>query len=266
MLKRNSARAKLREKGFLLGSLVEIAAPEMVEILGVAGMDFAVIDCEHGALSPETVAEMIRAACSTEIAPVVRVRENAPGAILEALDLGATGLHIPQIGSRAQAEAAVRATRYAPSGERGFNPFIRAASYGAESIEELRRAGDSDTLIVLHIEADQAVGLAEEILSVPGVDVAFVGPYDLSMTLGIPGQVTHERVRRAMRAVNEAAQRHGVVLGAFAQSIDHARIWLDEGVRYLAYGVDAAIFLRAACEIRRQVDEIRKRVDSGGLK
>lgn len=257
MLQRTSARARLREKGFLLGSFVEIAAPEIIEILGVAGLDFAVIDCEHGALNPQTVAAMIRAAASTGIAPLVRVRENAPGPMLQALDLGAVGLHIPQIGSRAQAEAAVRATRYPPAGERGFNPFVRAASFGAEDVERFRHTSDEDTLLVLHLEAGAAISSAEEIVSVPGVDIAFLGPYDLSMTLGIPGQVTHDRVRAALGTVRNAAARHGVAVGAYANTIEHARLWLNEGVSYLAFGVDANLFLRAAADVRRQVDEIR---------
>jgi 2-keto-3-deoxy-L-rhamnonate aldolase RhmA len=246
ILRRNSARARLRQKGFLLGAFVEIAAPEVVEILGAAGMDFAVIDAEHGALNPETVAGMIRAAASTDICPIVRVRENAPGPVLEALDLGATGLHIPQIAAREQAAAAVRYTRYPPAGERGFNPFVRAWSFGGAPVEE-------DVLVVLHIEAGPAVTAAEEILSVPGVDVAFLGPYDLSMTLGIPGQVTDERVREALRAVGAVAARRGVALGTYANTVEHAELWLKEGVRYLACGVDQNILLRAAGDICRQI-------------
>jgi 2-keto-3-deoxy-L-rhamnonate aldolase RhmA len=245
-LRRDSARARLREKGFLLGAFVEIAAPEIVEIFGAAGLDFAVIDQEHGALSSETVAGMIRASASSGICPVVRVRENAAGPVLEVLDLGAVGVHIPQIGSRVQAEAAVRHTRYPPAGERGFNPFVRAGSFGAAPIEE-------DVLVVLHIEADKAVSSADDVLSVPGVDVAFLGPYDLSMTLGIPGQVTDERVRRAMREVGEAAARRGVALGTYANTVEHAELWLKEGVRYLACGVDQNMLLRAAQDIVRRV-------------
>ncbi len=257
MLKRNSARVRLRERGFLLGSFVEIAAPEIIEILGAAGLDFAVIDTEHAAFRGETVAGMIRAAASTEICPLVRVRENAPGPILEALDLGAVGLHLPQISSREQAEGAVRATRFPPAGTRGFNPFVRAAAFGADAIEEFRRAGDQDTLVVLHLEAEAALSVAGEIVSVPGVDVAFVGPYDLSMTLGIPGQVLDERVRAAVRQVREAADRHSVVLGLYAHTVEHARVWLNEGIRYLALGVDSTLLLGAARQIRLQVDHLR---------
>jgi 2-keto-3-deoxy-L-rhamnonate aldolase RhmA len=257
-LRRNSARQRLREKGFLLGPFVEIAAPEIIEILGAAGMDFAIIDCEHGALNPQTVAAMIRASGSSGIAPLVRVRENHSGPILEALDLGAVGLHIPQIASREQAAAAVRATRFPPAGARGFNPFVRGASYGADSVENFKRAGDEDTLVVLHIEGEAAVSRAEEIVSVPGLDVAFVGPYDLSMTLGIPGQITDERVRRAVRNVGEIAARHGVVLGSYANNLEHAKMWLQDGVRYLSYGVDSNILLGAARDISRHVTGLRK--------
>jgi 4-hydroxy-2-oxoheptanedioate aldolase len=252
-----NVRARLRERGFLAGSFVEIAAPEIVEILGAAGMDFAVIDCEHAALRGPALANLIRASASTSIAPIVRVRENRPAEILEALDLGAAGLHIPQVATREQAEAAVRAARFPPAGERGFNPFVRAAGYGSVEVDQFRRQSDEETLLVLHIEGGLAVSCAEAIVSVPGVDVAFLGPYDLSMALGIPGQVTDARVLRAARAVRGAAERYGVALGAFANSVEHARVWLNEGVRYLAYGVDSRMFLGVAAEVRRQIDAMR---------
>jgi len=260
-LRRNSARSKLRERRFLVGSFVEIAAPEIVEILGAAGMDFAVIDCEHASLNGPVLSSMIRAAASTDISPIVRVRENHPGAILEALDLGATGLHIPQISSREQAAAAVRAARFPPGGERGFNPFVRAAGYGSIEVDEFQHLSDDDTLLVLHIEAEKALTSVDPIASVPGVDVVFIGPYDLSMTLGIPGQVTDKRVLLAARSVREAVEKSGVVLGVYANTVEQAALWLNEGVRYLACGVDSRMFLGTASGIRRKIGEIRRTLE-----
>jgi 4-hydroxy-2-oxoheptanedioate aldolase len=260
---RVSAKVRLAERGFLLGPFVETGSSEIVEALGLAGHDIAILDREHSAMSGETVGGLIRAAAGAGVAPLVRVRENAPGPILEALDQGAVGLHIPQIGSPEDAARAVRAARFPPLGERGFNPFVRAGRYGAAEVAELRREGDDDTLLVLHIEAVHALARLDEILATPGVDVAFLGPYDMSQTLGVPGEVTHPKVRETMAAIVQAAGRRGVTVGCFANTLEHAELWLSHGVRYLAYSVDANLFLNAAKSVRAGVDAIRSRLARG---
>ncbi len=257
-MSRISAKTKLREKGFLLGSFVEIGAPGLVEIFGLTGFDFVVIDCEHAAFSGESVTAMARAAEASGTAPFVRVRENSHGQILEALDLGAVGLHIPQISSAEDAAQAVRAAKFPPEGIRGLNPFVRAAGYGAEPLASFRKTANDDTLLVLHIEAQETMTQVEEILAVPGVDVAFLGPYDLSQTMGIPGQVTHPKVREAMRGVVKAAAKHNVAVGCFANSPEQAAIWLGEGVSYLTYSVDSFIFVEGCRAIRREVEKLRR--------
>ena len=260
-MKRNSAKSKLREKGFLLGPFVEVGAPEIVEILGLAGFDFAIIDCEHAAFSGETVGNMIRASAASDIAPMVRVRENAAGPILEALDLGAVGLHIPQIATRDDAQRAVRAAKFPPGGERGFNPFVRAAAYGSEPAAEFRQQANDDTLLVLHIEAQESLDQLDDILEVPGIDVAFLGPYDMSQTLGVPGQVTHPLVQDTMQAIVKATQPRGVAVGCFANTLEQAELWLRAGVSYLAYSVDSLMLREAGSGIRARIDALRQRLD-----
>jgi 4-hydroxy-2-oxoheptanedioate aldolase len=255
---RVSVKARLREKGFVAGPFVEVGSPALVEILGLAGFDFAIMDCEHAALSGDAVGQLIRAAEAAGIAPLVRIRHNQPGAFLEALDLGAVGLHVPQIASPEDALRAVRASKFPPLGARGFNPFVRAAHYGAAAVEDFRRAADQDTLLVLHIEALESLSNIDQILAVPGFDVAFLGPYDLSQALGLPGEVTHPRVREAMRAIVRAAQPHGVAVGCFANDPDQARLWLGEGVSYLAYSIDSVIFLEACRRARESIADLRR--------
>ncbi len=259
-MKRISAKEKLKAQGFLLGSFAEIGAPGLVEIFGLTGFDCVVIDCEHASFSGEQVGAMVRAAEASGTAPLVRVRENAAGNILEALDLGAVGLHVPQIGSAEDAARAVRAAKFPPAGERGFNPFVRAAGYGTDAVDAFRKNANEDTLLVLHLEAEESMGRVEDILAVPGIDVAFVGPYDLSQTMGIPGQVTHPKVREAMRAVVQAAGKRGVAVGCFANSAEQAALWLNEGVSYLIYSVDSSIFVDSCRSIRREVDRLRLKV------
>ena len=253
---RVSVKGRLRERGFVAGVFVETRSPEAVECLGLAGFDFCIIDREHGDYSPEATTDLMRAATLAGVAPLVRVRRNEPGEILEALDLGAVGLHVPQIASPEEAARAVSAARFPPAGERGFNPFVRAANYGATAAVEFRRQADEDTLLVLHIEGAKALAEVDAILATPGVDVAFLGPYDLSQTIGLPGEVTHPRVREALRKVVEAGRTHGVAVGCFANDLDLAAVWIAEGVSYLAYSVDTQLFLRAATAARDGLDRL----------
>lgn len=255
---RVSAKARLREKGFVTGPFVEVGSPALVEMLGLAGFDFAILDREHAALSSDTVGHLIRAAEAVALAPLVRVRNNDPGEILEALDLGAVGLHVPQIASPDDARRAVRASKFPPYGARGFNPFVRAARYGATPVEEFRRTADEDTLLVLHIEARESLEAVEQIMAVPGFDVAFLGPYDLSQALGIPGDVTHLRVREAMRAIVQAARPKGIAVGCFANTPEQARLWIAEGISYLAYSVDSVLFLDAGRRATKGIEELRR--------
>lgn len=252
---RISAKARLKEKGFLAGPFIETASPELVECLGLAGFDFAIIDCEHGPFSGETAAALLRAATVAGVSPIVRVRENDPGRILEALDIGAVGLHIPQIASADDARRAVEAARFPPAGVRGFNPFVRAGRYGSDPT--FRREADEDTLLVLHIEGGDSVAAVDEILAVEGVDVAFLGPFDLSQSLGVPGEVLHPKVQGAMKALVEAAANRNVAVGCFANNLEQAKVWIDAGVSYLAYSVDTVLFRDAATKARAAIDGLR---------
>ena len=259
-MKRNSAKSKLREKRFLVGPFVEVGGPEIVEILGLAGFDFAIIDREHAAFSGESVGNMIRASATSDIAPIVRVRENAAGRFSKRSTWARSELHIPQIATRDDAQRAVRAAKFPPDGERGFNPFVRAAAYGSDPPAEFRQQANDDTLLVLHIEAQESLDQLDEIVAVPGIDVAFLGPYDMSQTLGVPGQVTHPLVQDTMRAIVKAAQPRGVAVGCFANTLDQAELWLRAGVSYLAYSVDS-LMLREACSgIRAQIGALRQRL------
>ena len=259
-MKRNSAKSKLGEKGFLLGPFVEVGSPEIVEILGLSGFDFAIIDCEHTAFSGEMAGNMIRASATSDIAPLVRVRENAAGPILEALDLGAVGLHIPRIATRDDARRAVRAAKFPPDGERGFNPFVRAASYGAQPSADFQQHANDDTLLVLHIEARESIDQLDDILAEPGIDVAFLGPYDMSQTLGVPGQVTHPLVQETMQAIVKAASPRGVAVGCFADNLEQAELWLRAGVSYLAYSVDSLMLRQAGTGVCARIGELRQRL------
>jgi 4-hydroxy-2-oxoheptanedioate aldolase len=244
-------RHKLREKRAVAGVFCELPCPEAVEIIGLAGWDFVVIDCEHAPITAALLPGMIRASTAAGIPAIVRVATNEPSAIQHALDAGAAGLQIPQIATVEAARAAVSASRFHPLGARGFNPFVRAADFSAHPIPEFFARANDEVSLVLQIESVAGIEAVDGILELDGVDVLFVGPYDLSQSLGIPGETSHPRVFAAAEGIVKKAEARGVALGVFTNSEPDSRRWLEIGVRYLCLSVDTVFLLNAMREAVR---------------
>ena len=247
-----SFRRKIQKEA-VLGPFMKTGDPAFVEVAGYAGCDFAILDMEHGPESLQGMQNNIRAAQLTGMLPVVRVSSLSEVAISQALDIGAAGVQIPQITSAREAREAVRAARYFPEGERGVCRFVRAACYSAtEPAAYFQEANQA--LVVIQLEGQQAMENLDEILDVEGVDIVFIGPYDLSQSLGIPGEITHPRVLDQMREIVSRAAEKGAIVGTFTDSIDMMKLWVDSGIRYLSYSVDVGIFKDACSGIRAQFD------------
>jgi 4-hydroxy-2-oxoheptanedioate aldolase len=237
----------LKEGQVFFGPFAKLADPAAVEIFAHAGFDHVVIDREHGPLSIESVQNLVRAAELRGIASFVRVPRNDAAEILRVLDVGAVGVHIPHISTADDAVGGVQACRFHPSGERGVCRFVRAAGYSSTPAGEHFAASNERTIVVLQVEGTEGLANLDDILAVPGVDVVFLGPYDLSQACGVPGEIHHPEVTRRMRAAVDQARRANAVVGTFVESPEDARAWLAAGVRYICYSVDVGI-LYAACE------------------
>ncbi len=252
-LRSNTLLEKIEKEDFVIGTFVELPSPQLVELLGLAGFDFAVIDTEHGSIGLERTEELIRAANSTGISPMVRVSTCEEVTIRRPLDMGAVGLHIPQVGSAEMAQLAVRSSHFFPSGIRGLQPFVRGASYKAHPTQDFLQESNRDICLVLHIEGEQGIDSLDSILAVDGVNVLFLGPYDLSQSLGVPGQVNHPKVEKRMIESIEKARNAGKHIGTFCDDTDAALRWIDAGVSYLAVSIDSYIFLNAASDLISKV-------------
>jgi 4-hydroxy-2-oxoheptanedioate aldolase len=175
-----------------------------------------------------------------------------PAGIGRVLDLGAAGVLVPHVDSAAAARAVVRAARFAPDGERGANPYVRSGGYGGDSAL-LARAG-RDAAVLVMVEGAAGVAAVPEILAVPGLDGIFLGPVDLSHSLGVPGQTEHPRVIGTLREVAAQAAAAGVAAAVFAPEPRRARDWLQRGLRLVACGVDTGLALEG---LRQCVDRVR---------
>jgi len=241
----HSLRHKLRDSRPLTGVFCELPCPEAVEIIGLAGWDFVVIDCEHAPITAAQLPGMVRAAAAAGIPAIVRVASSDPPAIQHALDSGAAGVQVPQIASVDAAKAAIAASRFHPLGQRGFNPFVRAAEFSLSTTAEFFSRANDEVSLILQIESAAGIEAVDGILALPGIDVLFIGPYDLSQSLGIPGETSHPQVFAAAERIARSAEARGVALGVFTNSEQDVRRWLDIGVRYLCLSVDTVYLLNA---------------------
>ena len=228
-----------------LGPFMICTDTAMVEAAGHAGYDFVLLDMEHGTTTFETLPNLIRAANVSGVCPVVRVPRGTDIWIDQALDVGAGAVMIPQIDTAEQARAAVSAAKFSPVGSRGTCRFVRSAGFGAiPGSEYFSKA--QETVVIVQAEGKKAVENLDEILDVPGIDVVFVGPYDMSSSLGHVGEINHPEVIECIKGIIAKASAKGVKIGCFADTVEGGKKWRDLGVKFIGYGCDFDIFMRAA--------------------
>ncbi len=245
----NRVKEKLGAGEPCVGVFATIPSPTVVEIIGYAGFDFVIIDMEHGIIDFESVENMVRAADIHGLTSIVRVPEARESYILRALETGAHGVEVPHISDGEDAARVVEAVKYAPQGERGVSPYTRAAGYSSISPPEHFSRSNRETMTVLHIEGRRGVERLEEIADVGGVDVLFAGPYDLSQSYGVPGDVDDPRVVYSMNKLIEICRNRGRWPGTFAPNVERAKRWIKAGMKYLAYSVDSGIFYESLRDI-----------------
>lgn len=217
-------------QGCAVGAALQIPSPHLVEMLGLGGFDFVMLDGEHGYINGYLPMLLI-AATAAGVIPVYRPADHARGALLNALEAGAAALQVPMVGSVEEAQELVREVKFAPLGQRGVSCATRAAQYGRMPASDLLRQNQSVSLI-LQLETREALAQAEQIAELPGVDALFIGPSDLAQSMGLAGQPTDPQV---VRAVDEAIRRlaNRTIVGVSAFSREEARRWRDAGARYL---------------------------------
>ena len=225
-----------------LGAWVKLPAPESVELLALGGLDFAVIDAEHGAMDIRTISTMIGLARGCGIAPFVRVAGTAPRDVQVPLDAGAAGLFVPQVDDAARARDAVRATRFPPLGRRGASPSGRAGRWGLEALGEYLRSGNDDVRLVVQAESVAALSAIVEIGQVAGVDAVFIGPTDLAVSSRFGER--DSRLTEVVAAAESRCVEHHITLGTTASG--DAPDLLDRGYDFLVLGADTAMLRQGA--------------------
>jgi 4-hydroxy-2-oxoheptanedioate aldolase len=223
-----------------LGTFLKITDPAVIEIAALAGLDFVIIDMEHGPYGFESVQNMVRAANCRGIKAIIRVGILSSIEIQRALDTGCDGIQVPQINNSKDAEACVKYAKFFPAGERGMCRFVRAANYSATDKREYFEKAN-EKLVIVHIEGNEGIANLESIMQVEGIDIYFLGPYDLSQSCGKPGEIKDPEVVYKMLSAVETARKKNKFIGTFTDSIEDIKFWREKGVKYIAHSVDTGI-------------------------
>lgn len=250
---KNTVKEKIIAGQRVLGMFHELGSATAVEMLGCGGLDFVVLDAEHGPFGAERVQELIRAANGVRLAPMVRTQDSARDSILKMLDVGAMGLIIPNVQSAAEVRRVVEYGKYFPLGNRGIAPTsgskFWSADYAARGLEHYFAVSNRETLLLPQCETRRCLEQIEEIAAIEGIDGIFVGPYDLSAALGRPGQFDDRRVVEAIERVLRACKSAGKLSLIYAGGPDDVTKRFAQGYDAVCCGMDALILREAVKNI-----------------
>jgi 4-hydroxy-2-oxoheptanedioate aldolase len=238
MLVENTTKRKLQRGEAVYGCFFRQAEPTLAEFVALQGWDFLVLDGEHGSLEPRDIEGLTRACELTGVTPIARVTTNEPSTILRYLDAGAHGIHVPWVNTAAEVENVVTAAKYGPRGQRGLAGSRQGGWGSKESLGDFTARANRETMVIIHIETAQAAAAVEDYTAVDDVDVLFIGPTDLSHSLGHPGDVSHPDVQRVMEQVAGVVAGSDKTLGIFAGSPGFAAEWYERGARYFTAGFE----------------------------
>jgi 2-keto-3-deoxy-L-rhamnonate aldolase RhmA len=249
IMKPNPVKSKVNGGGVSIGAMMfEFATTGIGRIAAQAGAEFAVFDMEHTGWSVETIRMLIATTASSAAVPMVRIPATEYHFVARVLDMGAMGVMVPMVESAAQAQTIVASAKYPPAGRRGAAFGIAHDDYSGGDIVEKIQSANAQTLLIAQIETAAGVRNVNEIAAVEGIDVLWIGHFDLSNSLGIPGQFDHPQFREAVDQVLAACRQHGKTPGFMAADIATGKKLLDQGFRMLAYSGDLWLYQAALRE------------------
>ena len=245
----NATKEKLKRGETVYGcALQHFRSIEVGRIFAAAGFDFLFIDCEHTGFDLETVQDAIAAAAPTGITPIVRPAELLYSLIARIMDVGAQGIILPRVDEPKLLEEAVSWMRFPPLGKRGFGMMPPVLDYKPHTMAEIVEQANANTLIITQFETQAALDRADELLSIPGIDVAMVGPADLSIALGVPGQFEHPMLVNALTRLMEVCERRGVAAGIHFRDARLSKPWAQRGMRFVSVGSELTLLMDKATE------------------
>jgi len=246
----NPVKEKMNRGEATYGTLISMPSPNVAQVLAASGFDWLWFDLEHGPIPFDALHNMINATAvgDATCTPLTRVPADELWSVKPVLDSGSLGVVFPFVENAETARDAVAATRYPPAGKRGFGPFYAGSRWGL-GLREYAEQADDAILRVMMLESKDAVENAEDILAIDGIDVAFLAPFDLSQSLGVPGQFDSPAYLDAIALLEIASEQAGVIMGTLVLDADTAKAKLDRGYRFLMLSLDVALLDGAARDL-----------------
>ena len=251
-----SIKRRLENGEIIFGTFTKLASPFVIEMLGLAGFDFIIVDMEHGNYSYNEAQLAVLVANSAGMDAIIRVPNATEQNMMHALDIGAQGVQVPNLTTVAEVENALQKAKYVPLGTRGLATTTRAALYTLKTPDEHIRHVNNETLFVAMIENTEIAGHVSEICQIPGVDVLFIGTSDLSQSLGVPGRVHEESVQSAVREIVRKAHAYGKRVGIVAATEEDVKRYIDLGIQYIAYSGDSSMIVKMFEQEAKRLKEI----------
>lgn len=242
-MRTNQTKAKLKAGETVHGCFVRYPEPTLIEMLGYYGWDFIMFDGEHSTITPRDCEQLARAAELQNVTPLVRVTTNQQPVILRFMDTGVMGAMVPMINNVADAEAAVRSIKYAPRGQRGL-AGVRAAAFGQVpgfNFKNYIAEANNETLVIAQVETAAAVDALPDIVQIPDIDVIFIGPTDLSQSVGVPGELQHPAVQELFDRIISIVTASDKALGILVPNAEAAKQWQARGARFVLVVMDALL-------------------------
>ena len=253
----NKLRKAIDEKGCAIGTFLGVSTPPIVEILGYTGMDFVIIDTEHGPYDTMPACDLIRAADGMGMSPIVRVAEVTHKEIQRAVDNGAEGIIIPCLRETEEFRKAVDLCKFPPVGNRGFlkarGSGFGNAEWAQGSLEEFMSRSNEKALLLPQCETMEALENIEEIVNIDGIDGIFIGPFDLSISMGLPGQFDAPQFRQAVARVLKACKDAGKLCMIFSTSVEAAKGYRQEGFDAVANSIDTLMFKKVYQDMMEEI-------------
>lgn len=246
----NRVKQALKAGKQVVGTMIsEIRNPEVAYILAAAGMDFLMLDTEHSSVGVESLQNIVRSTRAAGLVPLARVTDNQYPLISRILDMGTMGVMVPRVNSPEEARNVIACAKYPPQGQRGFGARGVMTDYSVVTVREVVNWINEHTLIIVQVETAEALAQLETITRVPGIDVAVIGPNDLSISLGIPGDFEHPRFVKAVEQTFEFCSKNGISPGIHASDLQAVKRYRDMGMCFLMYSTEARILLDAATKV-----------------
>lgn len=254
--RRNEVKQKLGNGETVFGTWSMLASPTVMTVIGESGVDFGIIDMEHGPMGLETAEKQLFATEASGCTPIVRMGEASDAQILRVLEIGTQCLMVSHVSTAADASRIVSACHYPPNGTRGLSPFTRGHGYSDADLPAKLQKANEEMFVGVLVEGDEGIANLEAIAATPGLDMVYLGIYDMSSTAGRPGELNHPDVVETIRRSAQIIESHGVAAGSVARDHDYLKLLHELGFRFLSYRADSPMLRDGLVEARGWYDEL----------